>query len=216
MKLLKQLIFFSLCASIAGSAGAQASEQPWYASGMLGFGKADDVNVDAGPILSDLELDEDLNFGVAIGRAFEGPYRLELEYSERRNDAQSLLEIGLDQLGGELSVRSFMLSAYADFPMAEQAWVPYVGAGAGVATFELDNVGSNFLRIRGKDDSALGFQVVAGSSFPMGENVELALDVRYLRFKADDIDYNIGPAADLAGESTWKYVGVGAWVRVFF
>jgi opacity protein-like surface antigen len=189
MHLLK-LLTPALLLSVAMSAQA---EQTYYVGGRISYDDTADLAIDAGPILSDLSLDRDWGFGAVFGRQLSTPWRVEVDAMFRRTDALELPGLGLDELNGRLETRTVMLNLIADLPFENSSIVPYLGAGAGWASINIDKVGNNFLRIEGEDNSAYGLQGFVGFALPLADSLKLTVDARYTYIRADGLSYDIGP-----------------------
>lgn len=105
--------------------------------------------------------------------------RGEFEFGYQESDLDEFEGVGVD---GDLSVASYMLNGYYDFmPMA--GFTPFLGAGIGFLTGEFDAAGLE------EDDTAFGYQLMAGASWKMTPNVNF--DVSY-RFQSAPNDFEDG------------------------
>ena len=202
MHVLNRLVPVVMLGLISFAAPAAASDGSFYLGGRVSFDDVSDLEVDAGPILGDLELDNGWGFGAVVGRHFSDPWRLELELMLHSADADALPILGLEDLGGSLDVNTLMLNLIADLPIAASSWVPYVGAGAGWAAVELDGVNGDFLRISAEDDSTYALQGFIGVAVPLSDSLTLDLDARYTYVSADNLSYDIEPGVSFDGGDT--------------
>ena len=203
-----------LCACAALTAPYAAAENAGnYASVYVGYSDPSEISIDAGPLLDQLTLDRDLSFGVAFGRPVTDSLRIELEYMNRRNDADALPALNLAALDGRVELQTLMLNLVADVPLNSGGFVPYFGLGIGWANAKFNDIGTSFLRVDG-DDNGFAVQGVAGVAIPMSEQLSLTFDVRYVR--TDDLEYTIRAGEALQGESEAESVGVTAGLRFRF
>lgn len=210
------------CLSVLALLGAvvaspvQADEpRGFYASLLLGANEFDDLPVDGGPILDELELDRGAAYGVAAGVSlpWHFPLRLEGEFVHGSADAEELPALGLTDLDGSVDVQTFMLNAIADGSLAEGAIRPYIGVGAGWASVEIDEVGTAFLALAG-DDDVFAWQGLVGVGVPISEQLTLSLDARFLR--TDEVSYLIGPGAAIPAGGELEATRVVASLRYRF
>ncbi len=122
----------------------------------------------------------------AIGREFENNWRLEAEigYQTVGNDGE--YGSNLDQ---NMSVLSVLANACYDMPIYDFA-TPYITAGAGRAI--INPMGINSPGSLSTSKSCFAFQLGAGISVPIGDNVKL--DARYRFFLTPKII--LDPAVD--------------------
>jgi opacity protein-like surface antigen len=189
-------VILGLTSTAASAAGTDGG---YYLGGRVSFDNVSDLEVDAGPILGDLELDSGWGFGAVAGRHFSDPWRLELELMFRSADADALPALGLGDLDGSVDVNTLMLNVIADLPIDGSSVAPFVGVGGGWASVEVDNVSGDFLRISGEDDSTYALQVFVGVAVPLSGSVTLDLDARYTYVNADGLEYDVGPGASFNG-----------------
>jgi len=146
-------------------------------------GSATVVGFGAGP-LKNATTSSSFNTGrVAggfIGYDFVGP-RLELEalYHDNTGTANSMIPIfgvgTLNVLNSKVDVQqvSVMTNLYYDF-FANEAFTPYVGAGAGIA-FVNTRIGG----LTNSNDTEFAYQAIVGAGYRITQNVRFNLDARY-------------------------------------
>jgi outer membrane protein OmpA-like peptidoglycan-associated protein len=114
--------------------------------------------------------------GGMVGYDFVGP-RVELEGLYRQNTgtiSTTLLGLGLGNGGLTVNQTSVMANVYYDF-MADQAFTPYVGAGAGVAF-----VNTNVSQLNINNTSTqFAYQYMAGVGYKISPSLRLNLEGRY-------------------------------------
>jgi opacity protein-like surface antigen len=192
---------------------AAAEASGFYAAAYVGYDDPSEVEVDAGPILDELSLEQDISFGIAVGRPVWESIRIEAEFMTRSSDADALAAINLGDLEGSLDLQTFMLNALIDFPLSQGAVAPYLGLGVGTANVDFDNIGNGFLRISG-DDDVFAFQGIAGIAIPISEQLSFSVDARYLR--TDEVAYTISAGGLLQSESEVETLGLTAGIRFRF
>ena len=114
--------------------------------------------------------------GGMVGYDFVGP-RVELEGLYRQNTgtiSTTLIGLGLGNGGITVNQTSVMANVYYDF-MADQAFTPYVGAGAGVA-FVNTNVSQLSIN---NTSTQFAYQYMAGVGYKISPSLRLNLEGRY-------------------------------------
>jgi len=214
MHLLRRLVPALMLGLSSYAASAAGNDGSYYLGGRVSFDDVSDLEVDAGPILGDLELDSGWGYGAVFGRHFSDSWRMELELMLHSSDADTLPALALEDLNGSVDVNTLMLNVIADLPIEGSSWVPYVGAGAGWASVELDDVAGDFLRISGEDDGSYALQAFVGLAVPLSETLTLDLDARYTYVNADGLEYDIGPGVVFdGGDTDVRTVSVTAGLR---
>ncbi|MDT8440279.1 MAG: outer membrane beta-barrel protein [Desulfuromonadales bacterium] len=127
-----------------------------------------------------LKVDYDTGYAVGVVAGYDfGHLRLELDGGYRDLDVDRLGDSPLvDGSRADLTLSSVLLNLYYDIPVSSPV-TPYVGAGAGVAWVELDD-----LRIVGQkqsdEDRVLAGQIGAGVRFPLCRHALVDFGYRYL------------------------------------
>lgn len=166
---------------MTGVANAEERWPKWYVgiSGSMPWVNDDGVSV-AGATAGNLEFDNPgWGAGASLGYKFGGTdtfldmMRLEIEYAYRHNDVDTLAGA---PVADDISVNAYMLNALFDVPTDTQ-FTPYLGAGIGWATAEL-----NLAPLAVSDeDTKFAYQGMLGVSYePMTmPNVAFSLGYRY-------------------------------------
>lgn len=170
-----------------------------YAEGGVAWDYPESINLDS----SDASIDLDAgvyDFSGSLGARLSDDWRLELGWQSFRNTPEILfgseaeLELDSDELDF-LKTKSYMLSALRDFKFG-QAFRPYVGVGAGLATVDLRfseaSVNGLFVQQPRRDiindkDTAFAVQLIAGITVPVTSWLDLAADYRYLKVPSVDL-----------------------------
>ncbi len=171
-------VLFAASATSAMAQGAYIG-----ASGGVTFIHESDVDSAFGS--DDLSYDAGGTFNVAAGMKMN-QMRGELEFGYKEADFDEFNDVSAD---GELSVMSYMLNGYYDF-MPVSGFTPFLGAGVGFINGEFSSGGAE------DDDTAFGYQLMAGASFRMTPAVNFDLSYRFqsapndFESEGDEISYN--------------------------
>lgn len=169
--------------SNAASFDDLAEREGFYVGGTGGYTFPDDIDVNQGPIESELDLDEGWSVTGAVG-AYVGAFRIEGEGSYRENDfdqGSPILDIG----DGTLSAWSAMANVYLDIPISE-VFELYVGGGAGWAW--VDTEADTSLGDIDEQDDGFAWQVMAGATFNVNERTHVL--VGYRLWSTEDLEFD--------------------------
>jgi opacity protein-like surface antigen len=189
-------IWLSLSALSVGLAGAASAQESsgWYASagGTLSLREDTDGTIADAPtpgntVRTRNTFEPGYGGQLAIGRGF-GQFRLEgeLGYARESQDMYTALTPATGRIFADVEEETLrlMLNGYVDFDAG--AVRPYLGAGVGYASVDVQFVGSRapFPTEQPRlliDDSDAGFawQVMAGASVPVNERVSFTLQYRW-------------------------------------
>jgi opacity protein-like surface antigen len=184
----KKHISAIIAGSILLSASATSLADSTYVGihGMWTDLKDFDFNVGPGTVES--QFDSGAGFGITLGRSFD-QFRGELEYTARMNDIKShSLNGGATLPGsrGEAKSDAFMLNGYYDID-TNSAFVPYVGAGIGMAKVKFDNFGVAAIpNVLNDSESQFAYQFMAGGEYRFADTWGLFAEYRY--FATSDVD----------------------------
>ena len=143
------------------------------------------------------EFDTGFVIGGALGYRIFDNLRAEANLSYRQADVDKVTSGAVVLEGaGDASVLALMANVYIDFDFG-YAVKPYIGGGIGVGFIDVDKGSSNILIV---DDEATEFawNIMAGASYRVLENIDLSLGYRYLGTTDPDLD------ATLVGFGTGK------------
>jgi outer membrane protein OmpA-like peptidoglycan-associated protein len=155
----------------------------WYIGIEGGANWVDDVDgvFFSGPLSTSATVELDTGWAVlgTVGYSFHNNWRLELEGGYRSN--------GLDGGAADLNEWSIMANVVYDLPLSPK-WDLNLGVGVGYdhATFD----GAVDI-----DDGNIAYQGIAGLSYAIGRQTDLALTYRYLRISEPEFEF----AGGLAG-----------------
>ena len=151
-------------ASIATIAPINAEEKGTYVVGSIGAGQMQNIDIAANLGGGEFEFDSGFSGEFGIGYDF-GKFRTEFTYNATNTDLTAVQGVSTD-IG--VDVTSWMVSAAYDF-RADKKWQPYLSAGIGKSTIEVDlaqNVGNVSLVV--DDDN------ITSAKFKVGVNYEAA------------------------------------------
>ncbi len=173
----------ALAALMASTAGAAYATEGWYGRADVGYSVGGDIEF--GGTSYDLENDWSQHLG--LGYAWANGFRTEGELSHRYNDFGE--EATPPLADGNVHAWAAMLNGYYDFNRGG-AVQPYVGIGVGGARLNVSAAGG-FGSFQ-DEDTVLAYQAMLGVAFNLTE--QLALDIGYRYFVADDADFDgLGP-----------------------
>lgn len=173
------------------SAEAQQRTWPnWYVGIHARMAWVDDTAVNVGGAnVGDAEFDNGYGAGASFGympggEGFWNNTRFELEYSHVRSDFDT---IGGAAIGDDLNVDSYMANAFYDIPTGT-AIVPYIGAGAGWASVDIDvpQIGLD------DDDTVFAYQFMGGLGYQPSTVPNTTLTIGYRYFATEDPEFSIG------------------------
>ena len=154
-------------ASIASITPLNADEKGSYFVGSIGYGQMANIDIAANLGGGEFEFDSGFSGEFGIGYDF-GKFRTEFTYNATNSDLTSVqgvtTNIGVD-------VTSWMVSAAYDF-RADKKWQPYLSAGLGKSTIEVDlaqTIGSVAVVVDDDD--------ITSAKFKVGVNYEAAEDL---------------------------------------
>ncbi|OHB37314.1 MAG: hypothetical protein A2882_05640 [Phenylobacterium sp. RIFCSPHIGHO2_01_FULL_70_10] len=173
----------SATALTGGAAAAQPSD--WYVRGDIGG--TFQAEIDASPTV---EADDGLIVSGGAGAHLTPNIRLEGELAYLQADGDG---------GGDLKTTAAFLNGYYDFN-PDGVWRPYVGAGVGYGSVELDGGGVD------DDDAGLAYQFKAGLARPLGQRAIGEIGYRYV--SVSEVELGAG-ASRLDGDFSSHAVTVG-------
>lgn len=183
--------FFRLCVCAALAS--------LFAQSALADGPYMRFSAGAGHVDEDEYGDFDFELGyigtAAVGYSWFFPetiadVRVELEGSYRYND---LDEIGSVSSDGDVQAFSALVNGYFDF-RTNLPVVPYIGAGVGATHIrhEDDGRGGAIASID-DNDTALAYQVMAGLTYNMSENLAIGVEYRFHETEDFTLSRSAGP-----------------------
>ncbi len=172
-----------------------------YFSGQLGMSALQDSDLKDWSDTATLEFDPGFASGFAAGFNF-GMFRIEGELGYQMNDVDKIKGYDYDYdeyysdkvSSGDMSAYSFLGNVYLDFVNPSPV-TPYLTAGMGMATVELNDV-----FYEDYDDTVMAYQVGAGLAFQI--NPHFTIDLKYRYFATEEPDFD-GIEADLDSHNVY-------------
>jgi len=174
-----------------------------YLSGGVGASLATDADVTGTGISTDIEFDPGPVAMIAMGYGFDNNFRTELELAGRWNDAET---VGSTSGTGDTTTTSGMINVLFDLDI-EGDFVPYVGAGLGIANVEDNGIGLVSGSTISDDDTVFAYQAIAGISYDLSNSISLTADYRY--FATDDVSLTTASGVSVEQEYSNHSVLVG-------
>ncbi len=185
---MKSIVRLCVCAALASLFAPAALADGLYLRLAAGGGHVDEDSVGSG------DFDPGYVGAASIGYNIFFPesiadMRFELEASYRTNDLDELSGLSSD---GDIRAYNAMFNGYFDF---RNTWVivPYVGAGFGASHIRLDHDGAGgaFPTID-DDDTVFAYQVMAGFTYPIGDNMSFGLEYRFMETEEFEFTNSLG------------------------
>lgn len=196
----------------AGLAFAPSAEAQWYVSANAGSAIIIDADFTdrfttsgasptSGSIIGKIEFEKGFALSGAVGHAWGG-FRVEAEFSYRKTDLDSadietltiagalFTALGKVNLAGFTSVFGVMGNGWYDIDTGTP-WVPFFGAGLGVARTKLDIESVAGIAVDfDESEMVLAYQIAAGVGYKVTPNVTLNLTYRF--FATSDLEFDDG------------------------
>ena len=131
--MLKKTLIPLAFASITTFASLNAEEKKPYFVGSIGAGQMADIDIAASLGGGNFEFDTGFSGEFGIGYDF-GNFRTEVTYNATNTDLTTIKGVGTD-IG--VDVTTWMVSAAYDWRV-DKKWQPYLSAGIGQSTIEVD------------------------------------------------------------------------------
>ena len=167
--MLKKSLTSLALVSIASIFPVNAEEKGTYFVGSIGAGQMADIDIAASLGGGDFEFDPGFSGEFGIGYDF-GKFRTEFTYNGTNTDLTTVqgfvTDIGVD-------VSTWMISGAYDW-RADKKWQPYLSAGIGQSTIEVDlaqTIGSVAVIV--DDDNITAFKVKAGVNYEATEDLDI-------------------------------------------
>lgn len=147
-----------------------------------------------------LELDFDTGGFVSgqLGYKFRGNrmgrFRAEAELSYRKNDVDDIVFNGVDRVGsGDERVVAGLINLLYDINVQSKRFIPFVGAGIGLATIDADVAYSPGAFVD-DDDTTFAYQFMIGAELKLTNEFSLIGDARYFALDSPELTRFGGPA----------------------
>lgn len=174
------LALTGLILSTALPAHAESTPSGLYISGSLGNTWTRDADWSDSGFTGDIDFDNALNVGLALGKEINDRARAEIEISYRNADINTISFSGIDlpDSNGDLKSTAFMLNGYYDLTQ-DTLVKPYVSAGIGVVRHKIAGSAAG-LDLGSDSDTVFAYQIGAGIAKDINEKTAATLGYRYL------------------------------------
>jgi opacity protein-like surface antigen len=143
----------------------------------------------------DIGANNSFTFAGALGVRLNRNWRVEAEASYRNADLSSVSDTaGKRRAGGEVSTGLYLANIYYDFDTHWKNLTPFLTAGVGLASHNVDfRDSSGFLPSASDSSYGFAYQAGAGLKYNLGDGVALTGSYRYIgtsSIKADSYDFD--------------------------
>ena len=164
---------------MSGPYGAPGS---FYLRGEAGWNHMEGLGFNGHPPApgGDSKEDEGYIVGGAAGYNIAPNLRIELNLDYRDNDVKSIGVGGATGATGSVNSIAGMVNGLVDLPYQFWGIRPYIGAGVGLVSVNLDNFGVTGMPIANDRDTVGAVQAMAGLSYNLTSNWTMGLEYRFL------------------------------------
>ena len=144
---------------------AEEKNKGVYFIGSIGAGRMNDIEFSAALGGGTAEFDAGFSGEIGVGYDF-GSLRTEFSYNSTNTPLDGVTDVDVD-------VKSFLLSAAYDW-RSDKKWQPYIGAGVGSSTIDL-NLGATVggTTLTAGDDNITTFKLKAGVNYEASEDIDV-------------------------------------------
>ena len=144
---------------------AEEKNKGVYFVGSIGSGRMNDIEFSADLGGGIAGFDAGFSGEIGVGYDF-GSLRTEFSYNSTNTPLDGVTDVDVD-------VKSFLLSAAYDW-RSDKKWQPYIGAGVGSSTIDL-NLGATVggTALTAGDDNITTFKLKAGVNYEASENIDV-------------------------------------------
>jgi OOP family OmpA-OmpF porin len=195
---IKKYLIFPLTAVLFFIASSAMAGNGWYSGVNLGLNFQNDQESTGPNRVVDLNFDTGGFFAGQLGYKFRGTsfgrFRIEAELSYRQNDVDEIVFNGVERIGsGEEEVLTGLMNLFYDFNAKSKRFIPFVGAGIGLANIDADVAYSPNAFID-DDDTTFAYQFIAGAEYKLTKDLSLIGDARYFALDDPELTRFGGPA----------------------
>lgn len=171
---------------------AHAQTSRLYFAGYLGLNTHGDqqISESTSGLRGDVELDNALSFAGALGVRLDPQWRVEAEISYRKADFGNIdTNLGTFRNGGDISSYFYLLNMYYDFDVDWRKLQPFVTAGLGFASHEVQLIdGTGFASDATSDQLSLAWSLGGGLKYRISDNMAFTGNYRYLGTPDIEVD----------------------------
>jgi len=167
-----------------------------YLSIQTGFSFLKSATFTGSGVNSRAGYDDGFAGALAFGHAYGNGVRVEAELARRKNDSDYASG---SSATGSTRADSLMVNGLYDFA-ASSSFVPYIGAGLGLARVKssVSPIGSSTVT---GDDTTPAWQAMVGAAIPLGNGLEITADLRHFSTLNDA---KLGLASGTAVETPYR------------
>ncbi len=185
-------------------AAADMQDRGFYVGLGTGLSMPSDADITGGGVSLDAEYDAGYHFGGTFGYRYGNGFRSELEASFGRNSFDALNGVSTT---GRASTSQLMINALYDYENAS-AFTPYVGLGAGLYSYEAENVpGVAGGVLNDEGDYGWAAQGIVGASYEVNPWFELFSQYQYVHAQDAELNNSIGTRIDVEHANNIIQVG---------
>lgn len=166
---------------------------PWFSRYYVSFGGGANFQNDldgrnAAGTPSTIEFDTGFVGQVALGTNLGQDFRIEAEAAYRIADYDQVTAGGASApANNDLKIATGIINVLYDIQLGS-SFVPFLGAGLGVAQLDGGDAGTGTQLTAGKDTTELALQGIVGVNYKYSRTWNWILDARYLGTTDDDVD----------------------------
>ena len=177
---------------------------PFYIDLGAGAVLLSDTDIEGGNIDTEAEFDIGPAGRIALGHAYDGGWRAELELGARLSDIDS---VGASNGSGDVLAINAMVNGYYDVDLGGH-FTPYVGLGIGAIRVDADGVSPVSGSRIDDDDVAFAYQGILGGAYAIDHNWSVTADYRYLASTDLDLSTASGTDVDPTYRSHSVFLGI--------
>lgn len=160
-----------------------------YIKGTVGRTFSHDENWSRGAQSGEIDVENAMHYGAAIGSRLGQSTRMEFEASYRKPDIDDIQNAGGTQnISGDLRTWALMLNGYYDF-YSKATFSPYLGAGIGMARHKLEAGAAPAIGFNAIDDSSWNFAWQGGGGLSTQLSPKAHIDTGYRYLATTDPDF---------------------------
>ena len=176
---------------------AASAEEGFYLGGNAGLSISGGAEYDDNTNTNDLDSDPGFAGILSGGYQFDNNWRVQGEFAARLNQVEDITGTGAAApIDGSVNVYSLMADAIYGIPTGTK-FTPYVGAGAGIAWVDANDVATILGTTVDDTDTVFAYQGIAGVEYDISSNLKAALDYRY--FRTAETSFTAVSSADVDG-----------------
>lgn len=202
----------------ASAADIEVAPEPmglsWYVSVFGGWSMADDLEIEYSGYDYDVELDDGLTAGIAVGAHINEWLRGEIEVSGNWHDVDGDDTVYGYTVEGDVDAIFALANLWIDIPVGD-VFRPYVGGGIGFGRLDVDLDSTGGTSVIDDDDWGFAYQLGAGVAFGFSENIAFDIGYRFKGIANADLELDTAVGGGDA-EADYQSHNIIAGVRIGF